>query len=695
MEPSTYNRGGAVMALTTAEALCPGGAPLRSIASPVVIAAEVPLAINSLRAFFRHHGLWAPGVRLFRALGFRAKAGIIALTFLLPLAVLGWNYFSSQAGQIAFSAKERLGVAYAREAMPVLALLERRRLRLARAAGSAPMAELDAALRLRLDKLAQVEKAHGPDLGTAQAYAVFLSALRAAEQAGPGGEAALQAQSACIQALIDLMGVSTDGSNLTLDPDIDTYYLMDASMFRLPVMVQAAGRLRAEGAAMLAEASAPPSRTRRAIEQLALLSGHDEAIQVGVAKAVAYNADVARLMDAGPAHAAVRGLAGGLEATVLHPEGLRGDPVAYTALADKALDEMVALTSQASTALDSLIAARVDRLSAVRDAIAVVTVLSLMAALYLFMSFRKVLDGGLRAVAFHINAMRDGDLTTQPHAWGADEAATLMHTLAEMQGALRRIVGQVRRASDSIVSASTQIASGADDLSARTERSAASLEETASAMTQISATVRRNEATADAATRLAATNAQAAERGGAIIGEVVRTMQEINGSSSRIGEIIGTIEGIAFQTNILALNAAVEAARAGEQGRGFSVVASEVRALAQRASAAAGEIKTLITASVDQVEGGVHVVREAGDTIGELVAGVRRVREMLSEVATHAREQATGVRQSAEAVQHLDNATQQNAALVEHTAAAAGTLKGQAQGLADEVARFRLPACHA
>jgi methyl-accepting chemotaxis protein len=230
------------------------------------------------------------------------------------------------------------------------------------------------------------------------------------------------------------------------------------------------------------------------------------------------------------------------------------------------------------------------------------------------------------------------------------------------------------------------------DLSGRTEQSAANLEETAAAMEQIAVTVRNNESTVGEATRIADTNAQAAERGGQIIGQVVQTMQAINGSSSRIGDIIGTIDGIAFQTNILALNAAVEAARAGEQGRGFAVVASEVRALAQRSAAAAREIKTLITTSIEQVEGGTRVVRDAGTTIDEIVGSSRRVRELLAEVANGAREQTTGIAQSAKAVQELDTVTQQNAALVEQTAAAAGSLNDQAVGLAGEVAQFKLPA---
>jgi methyl-accepting chemotaxis protein len=202
--------------------------------------------------------------------------------------------------------------------------------------------------------------------------------------------------------------------------------------------------------------------------------------------------------------------------------------------------------------------------------------------------------------------------------------------------------------------------------------------------------VRRNEDTVAEATRLAGDNVKAAERGGQIITQVISTMQQINGTSGRIGDIIGTIEGIAFQTNILALNAAVEAARAGEQGRGFAVVASEVRALAQRSTSAAREIKQLITGSVSQVHGGVQVVQQAGQAMDQMVGSAQRVRSLLDEVAVGAREQTQGVAQSARAVQDLDTVTQQNAALVEQTAAAAGSLNEQAHGLVEEVARFRL-----
>ena len=377
-----------------------------------------------------------------------------------------------------------------------------------------------------------------------------------------------------------------------------------------------------------------------------------------------------------------------IDATVLRSEGAQSLP---DGSAQQALDAMFKLSDHAFVELDRLIADRVGRMQAARNLNAIVSLLGLLMALYLFMSFRKVLDGGLREVAHHIDAMRDGDLTTNQNAWGTDEVSGLMGSMKAMQASLQRIVGQVRGASDNIVYASSEISTASADLSKRTEQSAANLEQTAGAMEEIAATVRQNEDTVREATRIADGNATSAEQGGKIIGQVVQTMQDINSSSKRIGDIISTIDGIAFQTNILALNAAVEAARAGEQGRGFAVVASEVRLLAQRSAAAAKEIKNLITTSLEQVGQGTRVVHEAGQTIEQIVGSSRRVRELLAEVAIAAREQTTGIAQSAKAVQELDTVTQQNAALVEETAAAAGSLNDQAQGLAAEVAAFKLP----
>jgi methyl-accepting chemotaxis protein len=301
------------------------------------------------------------------------------------------------------------------------------------------------------------------------------------------------------------------------------------------------------------------------------------------------------------------------------------------------------------------------------------------------------MSGGLREVQRHLEAMADGDLTKSPNPWGSDEAARLMISLSNMQHSLRGIVSQVRRSADSIVEASTQIASASADLSSRTEQTAANLEESAASVEQVSATVRSSADNAQQAASLAHSNTKIAERGGEVISRVVTTMEAINTSSSKISEIIGTIDGIAFQTNILALNAAVEAARAGEQGRGFAVVASEVRSLAQRSADAAKEIKVLISGSVQQVHVGTDVVRSAGDTMAEIVTSAKRMGSLLGEISTSATEQSSGIAQVNTSVQELDRMTQQNAALVEETAAAAGSLNQQAHGLAEEVSRFRLP----
>ena len=259
-----------------------------------------------------------------------------------------------------------------------------------------------------------------------------------------------------------------------------------------------------------------------------------------------------------------------------------------------------------------------------------------------------------------------------------------------MQGSLARIVGQVRVASESIALGSSEIAAGNADLSQRTEEQASALEETAATMTQLGATVRSNADNAAQANQLARTATEVAQRGGDVVGQVVDTMKGIKDSSRRIADILSVIDGIAFQTNILALNAAVEAARAGEQGRGFAVVATEVRNLAQRSATAAKEIKTLIADSVEHVEKGTLLVDKAGSTMIEVVGSIRRVSDIVGEISAASVEQSTGVAQVGEAVTQMDQVTQQNAALVEESAAAAESLKLQAAELVRSVAVFQL-----
>jgi len=267
---------------------------------------------------------------------------------------------------------------------------------------------------------------------------------------------------------------------------------------------------------------------------------------------------------------------------------------------------------------------------------------------------------------------------------------SLLAALGDMIVSLRKTVGEVRTATDSISTASGEIASGNQDLSIRTEQTASSLQETAASMEQLTGTVRQSAESARTAAQLAQDAASVARQGGAVVEQVVSTMQEINQSSQKISDIIGTIDGIAFQTNILALNAAVEAARAGEQGRGFAVVAGEVRNLAQRSAEAAKEIKTLIGNSVDRVETGTRLVADAGQTMGEIVSSVQRVTDIIGEISAATGEQSQGIGQVDTAVTQLDQMTQQNAALVEEGAAAAASLRDQAGRLAGVVSTFRL-----
>ena len=300
------------------------------------------------------------------------------------------------------------------------------------------------------------------------------------------------------------------------------------------------------------------------------------------------------------------------------------------------------------------------------------------------------MKAGFAAANAAAAAIAANDLTHTVEHSGTDEIGSLLTEMETMRSSLHQMIEQVRHGSDTIAGASSEVAVGTQDLSSRTEAQASSLEQTAAATEQLSSTVQTNAENASRASELAGAATGVAQRGGAAVAQVVGTMEAINTSSRKIVDIIGVIDGIAFQTNILALNAAVEAARAGEQGRGFAVVASEVRSLAGRSADAAKEIKALITDSVDKVGVGTQQVAQAGETMQEIVTGIQRVSDIVSEIASASREQSLGIVQINQAVTHLDSVTQQNAALVEETSAASAALQDQARQLAGVAGSFRL-----
>jgi len=376
--------------------------------------------------------------------------------------------------------------------------------------------------------------------------------------------------------------------------------------------------------------------------------------------------------------------AGNMAATMQYYEG--ESETAFVAMVD-AIDKLAELNGEGARRASADAEAS---FSASRTLLIGVLVFVVVAASVLGWVITRLITAPLAEAVQAAKQISAGNLAFAIAAKGRDEVGELLHALEEMRDSLSRVVSGVRQGADGVANASMEIAQGNNDLSARTEQQASALEETAASMEELGSTVRQNADNARAANQLALNASTVATQGGEVVAEVVDTMKGINESSRKIADIIGVIDGIAFQTNILALNAAVEAARAGEQGRGFAVVAGEVRSLAQRSAEAAKEIKSLISASVERVEQGTALVDRAGTTMNEVVGSIRRVTDIMGEISAASSEQSAGVSQVSEAVTQMDQATQQNAALVEQSAAAAGALTSQAQELVRAVAVFKL-----
>jgi methyl-accepting chemotaxis protein len=654
-----------------------------------------PQAQGGFGEFFKYHGWLSPGVRLFRAIGFRAKATWVSMAFVVPLLMAFYFLASAANDQVDIARSERQGLQYAR---PLLALItasqDRRR---AATLSDADLASSQAQVKAAFAKVQEQQLALGQGMGLDKPFAAANQAYEALLQTPTAAnpDATFASHTQFIDSLLGLLGAVADGSQLALDPELQSYHLMNISVLRGPVQTENTAKLLDLGSMALVDAQKGNELTR--VRQDSLVTGTalwgfiDGDIEnsyravLGSEPALKTQFDMQGTDDASNAFQS-------LVKSALLGNKVAGDAVAFTASGKAALQKQAAFGAQLMDRLDQQLQARIDFLQTrlLHKVLAAGAFVAL--AIYFLMAFYKVMMGGLQEVAGHLQEITRGNLTTAPKPWGDDEAAHLMVTLGDMQQSLRKVVSSVLAGSAQVDTASGEISAASMDLSQRTERSAASLEQTAASMEQIAATVRHTSDTVASASAIVRDNADAATRGGEVIGQVVNTMNDIRSSSNKIGEIIGVIDGIAFQTNILALNAAVEAARAGEQGRGFAVVATEVRALAGRSAAAAKEIKALIQASVQQVETGNKVVADAGRTIGDIVSNAERIAGMMNEIATATREQSAGVGQVGSAVHELDQSTQQNAALVEQTAAAAGSLSEQARRLAADVGFFRLHA---
>ena len=640
-------------------------------------------------SFFRYHGWLSPGVRLFRRLTFPAKAAWIAVMFLIPILLLLWDNYSSTQAQIASTEHELRGVDYIK---PLHELVRQAQLRRLNAVTkSADPGANQSKVSDAFAKLQAADKALGQDLDTAEAFRKVEKIHQAllANPLGTDEQTTFEAHNEFIDVLLALGEHVSDSSELALDPQLETFHLMNYAVLYGPQQMENVSELSVLGWSALKSGQKTPYLNERINQDIGILRFVDNIVENSYTRSTGGTPEADAKFGMKANDDAYDAFQAASKKQLLS-DSLQGDADAYLVLGSASLEAERSLHGKMVQQLEMRLKERVADLHREywqRFAIAVVFVFM---AFYMLLSFYKVMMGGLREVTGHLEQITRGNLITAPTPWGNDEAAHLMITLRDMEASLRVIVRNTLDGAGNVNTASEEIASASQDLSRRTEASAAALEQTAATMTQISETVQRTSETVAGAADIVRSNAGAAERGGQVIGQVVDTMKGINSSSARIADIISVIDGIAFQTNILALNAAVEAARAGEQGRGFAVVASEVRSLAGRSAEAAKEIKQLISASMEQVERGTQVVGEAGATIQEIVANAARIDTLMAEIANATREQSLGVAQVGAAVHDLDQNTQQNAALVEETAAAATALSEQAARLAEEVSFFKL-----
>ncbi|MCF8169212.1 MAG: HAMP domain-containing protein [Rhodoferax sp.] len=483
-----------------------------------------------------------------------------------------------------------------------------------------------------------------------------------------------------------------DEYGLSRDPDVDTYFLIQASLVNMPLVAENLGVMRAMGSGFLAQGSIPPEgrATLQSLQKRAREVQGD--MFRNLKKSMDANPDMKATLEAKAVGGremvdktltlAERELIGAAELKLPAPE--------YFDEFTRTIDGLFEFNVLAMKAMTNTMDDRVSNLRRTELLTLAILVLGMAASVFLSIAFVRSITGPVGEAVAVARAVADGDLQIKVPVRGTNEFGQLMSALSEMRDHLAQVVTKVREGSEGVATASSEIAAGNHDLSARTESQASALEQTAASMEQLSDTVKQNANSAGQANQLAMSASTVAVKGGEVVGQVVETMKHINDSSKKIADIISVIDGIAFQTNILALNAAVEAARAGEQGRGFAVVASEVRSLAGRSADAAKEIKTLITASVDRVAHGTALVDQAGATMTEVVASIRSVTDIMGEISAASTEQSLGVSQVGEAVTQMDQVTQQNAALVEEMAAAASGLKSQAEDLVQVVSVFKL-----
>jgi methyl-accepting chemotaxis protein len=650
------------------------------------MAQRTPEAVT-FGSFFRYHGWLSPGVRLFRLVSFPAKAAWISMAFLVPMLVLLGLLWNESAQTVSRTIVEQKGLAYVKSVDAFITSIQTLRRLAMEKDPSMPAAQTAASKQF--DLIAASEKDMGMS-GTSVGFSALERAYRAIEQRPIMGTAdeTFAVYTAVVDLALALDSTVADVSMMALDPELDTTNLINLAVTVGPQEQEYLTEVRELGHLAITERfnSERIKKIEKALDLIEYIDrNYERSYQHGIVAfpeiAQKFNMkenDVARELML----TAMRGVISEKNSPITSSD--------FAKLGDKSVSMQAELNDGVVQRLEERLQRRIERLQNIMYMELGLVISCVLFAVYLMLAFYKVMVGGLREVAGHLKQITKGNLTTAPRPWGNDEAAELMNTMADMQDSLRRFAYIVTDSANGVREASEEIAAASQDLAGRTDESAISLQETSSNMETISANVKHTANMVEGTTAIVSENAESALEGSKVIKQLVGTMDGIRKSSNQIVEIISFIDGIAFQTNLLALNAAVEAARAGEHGRGFAVVASEVRNLAGRSAEAAMEIKRLIASSIEQVEIGNKVARDAGNSISVIVTNAEQVNSLMKEISVAARQQTQGVSSVEDAVDGLDQHTKKNAILVQQTESAALSLSEQAQRLSKEVSFFKM-----
>ncbi len=640
--------------------------------------------------------LLAPAIKLMQQLKLLPKFIVLAIVFIVPLALATSLLLTELNKSIDLARQERVGVSHQRNVQEIIQLAQRHRAFrhmaiMGNASAVQKAQQLQKDIDARMTAFDAIRK-NEPALHAGREWSDLQGSWKVLKDklATINDRKVYNDYTAFIQQLYRFQTMIADRSNLTHDPEVATYYLAGLFSKDFPQIAESMAEIAGRGAAYI-DSGLIEANEDVLLGSTVLVTSRDLAAVQGQLDAVFREApDVRKQLDASlkTVPNALAYLDRARNEVLNSVEQTSGNQ--FMEAGSNSIDGLFAAAGMSAQVLDQLLQARIERNAFHRTMIVAVILGVLAIAAYFLLGFYLSFSTEVQELNAAVMRVAAGDLRNGMASHGKDEIAQLLNAFSGMSDGLTRLVAQVRTGSDTIALASSEIAVGNFNLSTRTEEQASSLEQTSAAMEQLTSTVRQNAAHAQRANQLSKSASGVAEQGGMVVSQVVDTMNAIQQASRQISEIVGVVDSIAFQTNILALNAAVEAARAGEQGKGFAVVAAEVRSLAQRSAVAAREIKTLIAESVSKVEDGSRQVDLAGRTMNEIVVSIGSVAGIMEEIAAASHEQQAGIEHINQALGLMDDITQQNAALVEEAAAAAESMHEQTVRLSETVAVFKL-----